>query len=58
MGGKTLRHQQAIYLDHHKAALLDRLSEQSRVPKQAYLREAVDLLLSKYKMLRPKRSPS
>jgi hypothetical protein len=53
--GKTKRHQQAIYLDHGKAALLDKLSEGTRVPKQEYLREAVDLLLRKYKLLNPKR---
>lgn len=51
--GKTKRNQQAIYLDHDKAALLDKLSEETRVPKQKYLREAVDLLLVKYKKLRP-----
>ena len=51
--GKTKRHQQAIYLDHDKAALLDALSEETRVPKQEYLREAIDLLLIKYKRLKP-----
>ena len=55
--GKTKRHQQAIYLDHEKAALLDKLSEETRVPKQSYLREAVDLLLTKYKLLKLKRKP-
>jgi hypothetical protein len=57
MGGKPLRHQQSIYLDHDKAALLDRLSKDTRVPKQEYLREAVDLLLKRYKLLKPKRKP-
>lgn len=57
MGGKTKRHQQAIYLDHGKAALLDKLSEGTRVPKQEYLREAVDLLLKRYKLLKPKPKP-
>ena len=50
--GKTKRHQQAIYLDHDKAALLDKLAEETRIPKQEYLREAVDLLLAKYKKLK------
>lgn len=50
--GKTKRHQQAIYLDHEKATLLDKLSQETRVPKQEYLREAVDLLLTKYKKLK------
>jgi hypothetical protein len=53
--GKTKKHQQLILLDHDKAALLDRLSADTRVPKQAYLREAVDLLLTKYKRLRLRR---
>ncbi|TLY73607.1 MAG: ribbon-helix-helix domain-containing protein [Gammaproteobacteria bacterium] len=57
MGGKTKRHQQAIYLDLDKAALLDRLSERTRVPKQEYLREAVDMLLQRYKLLKSKRKP-
>jgi hypothetical protein len=54
--GKTKRHQQAIYLDHDKTALLDKLAEETRVPKQEYLREAVDLLLAKYKRLKPLRT--
>jgi hypothetical protein len=55
--GKTKRHQQLILLDHEKALLLAKLSKESRVPRQEYLREAVDLLLKKYKMLPPKRKP-
>lgn len=55
--GKTKRHQQAIYLDHDRAALLDKLSVETRVPKQSYFREAVDLLLTKYKLLNLKRKP-
>jgi predicted DNA-binding protein len=54
--GKTRRHQQAIYLDQEKAALLDELSARTRVPKQAYMREAIDDLLAKYKMLKPPKS--
>jgi hypothetical protein len=53
--GKTKRHQQIVYLDHDKAALLDKLSKGTRVPKQVYLREAVDLVLRKYKLLKSKR---
>lgn len=51
--GRTHRHQQAIYLDHEKAKLLDELASRTRVPKQAYMREAIDDLLIKYKLLRP-----
>jgi hypothetical protein len=56
MGNK--RHQQAIYLDHDKAKLLDELAAQTRLAKQVLLRDAVDLLLQKHKLLKvPKRKP-
>jgi hypothetical protein len=56
--GKTLRHQQAIYLDHDKAALLDQLAAKTRLPKQVLMRDAVDLLLKRHKLLKvPKRKP-
>jgi Ribbon-helix-helix domain len=51
--GKTKRRQQIVYLDQDKASLLDKLSKDTRVAKQVYLREAVDMLLKKY--LKPKR---
>lgn len=52
----TKRHQQALYLDHDKAALLDALSEETRIPKAVLLREAVDDLLRKYgKLKEPRR---
>jgi Ribbon-helix-helix domain len=50
--GKTKKHQQVILLEHDKAALLAKLAKDTRVPRQEYLREAVDLLLRKYKMLK------
>ena len=37
------------YLEPEQAAALKRLSEKTRVPQQAYLREAVDMLLDRYK---------
>ena len=43
--GKTKRHQQALYLDHDKAELLNELSAETRIPKAELLREAVDDLL-------------
>jgi hypothetical protein len=55
--GKTTRHQQAIYLDHDKAKLLDKLAVQTRLPKQVLLRDAVDLLLAQHKLLKPARKP-
>jgi predicted DNA-binding protein len=48
--GQTVRHQQPLYLDHEKADALDQLAKRTRVPKQQYLREAVDDLLAKYKV--------
>lgn len=44
----TIRHQQGIYLDREKAALLDELSAETRVPKQVLMREAIDDLLVKH----------
>jgi hypothetical protein len=51
--GKTKRHQQAIYLDHDKAKLLDKLAAQTRLAKQVLLRDAVDFLLEKHGLLKP-----
>jgi predicted DNA-binding protein len=50
--GPTTRHQQALYLDHEKAELLDELSGQTRIAKAVLLREAVDDLLKKYGKLK------
>ena len=46
--GPTTRHQQALYLDHEKAQLLDELSAETRIAKAVLLREAVDDLLVKH----------
>jgi predicted transcriptional regulator len=47
---------QSIYLEREKAALLDELADRSRIPKAVLLREAVDDLLIKHKVLKaPKR---
>lgn len=51
--GKTLRNQQAIYLDHDKAKLLDELAAETRIAKAVLLRDAVDLLLIKHRKLKP-----
>jgi predicted transcriptional regulator len=55
--GNTTRHQQAIYLDHDKAKLLDKLAAQTRLPKQVLMRDAVDLLLVQHKLLKPRAKP-
>ena len=41
--------QTPVWLDPKQAKKLDQLTKKTRVPKQAYLREAVDDLLNKYK---------
>ncbi|MGH8226525.1 MAG: ribbon-helix-helix domain-containing protein [Steroidobacteraceae bacterium] len=55
--GPTTRHQQAIYLDHDKADLLDELSAETRIPKAALMREAIDDLLVKHDKLKPPSKP-
>ena len=37
--GPTTRHQQALYLDHEKAVLLDELSAETRIAKAVLLHE-------------------
>lgn len=37
-----------IYLDLEQAEALKKLSDRTRVPQQAYLREGVDRVLAKY----------
>jgi predicted DNA-binding protein len=58
--GPTTRHQQALYLDHEKAQLLDELSAETRIAKAVLLREAVDDLPVKHGKLKAtprKKSP-
>jgi predicted DNA-binding protein len=50
-------HAQPIYLEPEKAALLAELSEKTRIPKAALLREAVDDLLVKHRVLKAPRRP-
>jgi predicted DNA-binding protein len=38
-----------LYLDQSQKKALKQLSERTRVPMQEYLREAVDMVLKKYK---------
>jgi hypothetical protein len=47
----TKKHQQLILLEPEKAALLDKLASQTRIPKQVLLREAVDDLLVKWEVV-------
>jgi predicted DNA-binding protein len=53
---KRDKHQQALYLEPDRAALLDELAAETRITKAILLREAVDDLLVKYgKLKAPKR---
>lgn len=52
------KHQQPLYLDHEKAKLLDELAAATRIPKAALLREAVDDLLVKHKVLKVPKRPA
>jgi hypothetical protein len=53
MGGKTTRAIESLYLDQDKLDLLKQLSADTRIPRAVLLREAVDDLLIKYKVLKP-----
>jgi predicted transcriptional regulator len=47
---------QTLYLESDRAEMLDALAEKTRLPKAILLREAVDDLLIKHKVLKePKR---
>lgn len=57
--GPTTRRAQPIYLDHDKADLLDELSAETRIPKAALMREAIDDLLVKHgKLEAPRKATS
>jgi hypothetical protein len=52
---KTKRAIETLYLDTQKLDLLKRLAKQTRIPRAVLLREAVDDLLTKHKLLKPGR---
>ena len=52
---KTTRAIESLYLDPEKLELLKRLAAETRIPRSVLLREAVDDLLVKHKMLRAPR---
>jgi hypothetical protein len=56
--GKTKRSVEVAYLDPEKLELLKRLAADTRIPRAVLMREAVDDLLTKHRMLKPpKRKP-
>jgi hypothetical protein len=53
--GKTKRRVEVAYLDPEKLELLKQLSAQTRIARTVLVREAIDDLLIKYKLLKPPR---
>jgi hypothetical protein len=53
MKTKRLKIMQALYLERDRTELLDELAADVRLTKAFLLREAVDDLLVKYKMIKP-----
>jgi predicted DNA-binding protein len=53
--GKTKRKTHTVYLDPDKHELFAQLSKQTRIPQAVLLREAVDDLLKKYRLLKDER---
>ena len=52
---RTKRAIETLYLDSQKLDLLRQLAKQTRIPRAVLLREAVDDLLLKHKLLKPGR---
>jgi hypothetical protein len=53
--GKTVRKVEVAYLDAPKLQLLKQLAAQTRIARSVLMREAVDDLLVKYRLLKPAR---
>ena len=50
--GKTKRKTHSVYLDPGRHELFVQLAKQTRIPRAVLLREAVDDLLRKYRLLK------
>jgi len=48
--GRRLKVTASLYLEPEQASALKMLSQRTRIAQAVYLREAVDLLLAKYKV--------
>jgi hypothetical protein len=55
--GRTLRTQVALYLDDDRVELLSKLAKKTGQTQQDVLRQALDAVLAKHKLLKPKRKP-
>jgi hypothetical protein len=53
--GKTKRAVESLYLDHEKLDLLKQLATDTGIPRSVLLRTAVDDLLIKHKVLKPRK---
>ena len=53
--GKTKRAVESLYLDHEKLELLKQLAADTGIPRSVLLRMAVDDLLIKHKVLKPRK---
>jgi hypothetical protein len=53
--GKTKRAIESLYLDHDKLVLLKQLAADTGIPRSVLLRMAVDDLLIKHKVLKPRK---
>jgi hypothetical protein len=53
--GKTKRSVEVAYLDPEKLELLKKLATRTRIARAVLVREAIDDLLVKHGMLKPKR---
>lgn len=53
MGALRHKTQQTALLEHEQLAALKKLSKQTGVPLQTYLREGVDLVLKKHAVEKP-----
>ena len=54
--GKTHRSVEVAYLDPEKLELLKTLATRTRIARAVLVREAIDDLLVKYKLLKPSKS--
>jgi len=51
--GRTTRKVEVAYLDADKLELLKQLAAQTRIPRTVLVREAIDDLLIKHRLLKP-----
>lgn len=55
--GRTKRKVEVAYLDAEKLELLKQLAAQTRIARTVLVREAIDDLLIKYRLIKPPKRP-